>query len=86
MEAKTVSVPVKKKYSKEDLISFIKESFPVPAKNTLRICPLWTDHLYRLNFWGSEDQGIIKSYFIEVKETLDGLIIKNYDKEDVENN
>ena len=86
MVTKTKKVLVQKKYSKEEIVSFVKSSFPVSAKITLKICSLWTDHLYRLNFWGTEEQGIIKSYFIEVKETLDGLMIKNYDKEDVEKN
>ena len=84
--AKLVRTGPNKKYSQEEIIFFIKESFPVPAKMKLDINPLWTKYLYRLNFWGPEDQGIIKSYFIEVKKTLDGLMIKNHDEDKTENN
>ena len=75
-----------RKVVQEDIISFIKREYPVSGKIELDIKHLW-GRCYRLNFWKKGDNPcLIKSYFISVNTTKDGLEIKNYDDETIKNN
>ena len=78
-----------RKVVQEDIISFIKREYPVTGNIKLDIKYLW-GNCYRLNFWEKskikDESIIIKSYFISISNDKDGLKIRNYDRENIENN
>ena len=78
-----------RKVVQEDIISFIKREYPVTGGIKLDIKHLW-GNCYRLNFWEKskikDESIIIKSYFISISNDKDGLKIRNYDRENIENN